>query len=176
MKFAVVTLACLLWGEAWGAAIPATLSGADLVAQKQLSVKVSSGLTAVVFMSSSCPCSAAHEASLKDLSARFKTVRFVGVHSNADEPKADAATHFAGFAFPVIQDEKTQLADAFGALKTPHVFLLKDGQVIYQGGVDNSQHPADASEFFLKDALEAVAAGKQPAVTRARALGCVIRR
>lgn len=135
--------------------------------------------TAYVFLSARCPCSAAHEPALAELAKKHPEFEFVGVHSNADEPEAESREHFAkaGLPFRVVEDSGSKLANRFGALKTPHVFVVdaKD-QILYQGGVDDSQHPASANRRYLDEALTALKAGKKPAEARTRALGCVIRR
>jgi peroxiredoxin len=109
----------------------------------------------------------------------FKEFRFIGIHSNTDEPVQESRDHFqqANLPFPIIQDEHAQLADLLGAFKTPHVFLLgKDGEILFQGGVDNSHDPARATQPYLKNALLALRSGKTVEVAQARALGCIIKR
>jgi peroxiredoxin len=121
-----------------------------------------------------------HESTLAALAREFgKEVRFVGVHSNSDESSEEAAAHFrqAALPFPVIQDEGSRLADQLGALKTPHVFVIgKNGELLFQGGVDDSHDAARASRLYLKAALQSLRAGKTPEITQARSLGCLIKR
>lgn len=136
----------------------------------------------VTFVSSRCPCSAAHEARLKELAERYKASKFsfLGVHSNADETQDEARAHFekARFPFPVLSDRHGQWAHALGALKTPHAYIIdaRSGSIVYQGGVDDSTHPDRASRFYLAEALEDLAAGKAPRLSQTRALGCQIKR
>ncbi len=136
----------------------------------------------VTFVSSRCPCSAAHEARLKELAERYKTSKFtfLGVHSNADETQEEARAHFekTRFPFPVLSDQHGQWAHALGALKTPHSYIIdaRSGAIVYQGGVDDSTHPDRASRFYLAEALEDLAAGKAPRLSQTRALGCQIKR
>lgn len=135
--------------------------------------------TVVVFLSSKCPCSRSHEPVLNRLAAEFPGFRFLGVHSNSDEAVADARAHFgkSGLSFPVLRDEDARLANRFGAVKTPHAFVLDpQGNRKFSGGVDDS-HSAEAAKIpFLKLALQAVSAGREPERAEVRALGCVIRR
>lgn len=135
--------------------------------------------TVVVFLSSKCPCSRSHEPVLSRLAAEFPEFRFVGVHSNADEPTSDARTHFekSGLSFPVLQDDGTRIADHFGATKTPHAFVIDTaGKQRYRGGVDDSHSAEAARTHYLKLALSALQAGREPERTEARTLGCAIRR
>ncbi len=136
--------------------------------------------TAVVFLSASCPCSGSHEPKLKNLASEFRSrgIQFVGVHANADESETEGKAHFRSSAlgFPVVRDE-ANLANAFGALKTPHVFLVnKTGEVVYSGGVDDSKDPSRARNEYLKDALAAITADRLPNPAMTRTLGCIIKR
>ncbi|MFM8315994.1 MAG: redoxin domain-containing protein, partial [Deltaproteobacteria bacterium] len=135
--------------------------------------------TVVVFLSAKCPCSQNHESSLKTLAKEFSEFTFVGVHSNTDEAETLASEHFknAALPFPVIQDRDSKLANEFGALKTPHVFIVgPQGQCWFNGGVDDTKDASKAKEFYLKNALLDIKEGKEPKQKTARALGCTIKR
>ncbi|MGE0615055.1 MAG: redoxin domain-containing protein [Bacteriovoracia bacterium] len=174
---------------AWGlgalpahAAIEPALAGQDLLSDRPVVMPLTDakGATVVVFLSSRCPCSMSHEPALRDLHAQFASqgIRFVGVHSNVDETPAESARHFreARVPFPVLQDEAAQIANRFGALKTPHVFVWAGGKLVYQGGVDDSRVAASAKHHYLREALTAIVAGEPPPRGDSRTLGCVIRR
>ncbi len=157
------------------------LSGLNLLNGKMESVQLakdSKGLV-VVFLSANCPCSQSHESLLKEMSQKYPGFSFVTVHSNADESVELAKTHFAEakLPFPVLQDEKSTLANQFHALKTPHAFVInQEGKILYQGGVTNSNNANQANKFFLKDALEDIQNNRAVKVAEGRTLGCVIAR
>lgn len=133
----------------------------------------------IVFLSSSCPCSNSHIQEIRSLAAEYASFAFVAVHSNADEKESDAAPYFrkAKLGFPVVQDRKAALADAFKALKTPHAFLLgPDGEVLYAGGVSDSHDLSRSEHKFLREALEDARNHREVRTKRGRALGCVISR
>lgn len=159
--------------------IPAKLTAPALLSGATADVPLTD-VTVAVFLSTRCPCSQGHETALKALARTYgpKGVRFVGIHSNADESLAEARAYFekAAFPFQVLQDEGAKIADTFDALKTPHVFVVKNGEVVYSGGMDNSHLSATASEFYLSDVLEDVLGGRTPRHTNSRTLGCVIKR
>lgn len=75
-------------------------------------------------------------------------------------------------------DEKSQLADAFGARNTPQCFLFNaKGLLVYKGAIDdNVKDPAAAKEHYLKDAIDAVIKGQAPAKQETKAIGCTIKR
>jgi hypothetical protein len=156
-------------------------TGKDLLTGREVRFPSQENRTPViVFLSAKCPCSQSHEPELKRLHARFagSGFEFIGVHSNQDETLADSKKHFkaAALPFPVIEDRGAKLADEFRALKTPHVFVLKGSEVVFQGGVDDSADGARAKKRFLEDALSSLQLGKPLEVSRARALGCAIQR
>ena len=133
----------------------------------------------VVFLSSLCPCSASHEKSLSRLSAKFPQFKFLAVHSDQDESPTEVSTYFkqAALPFPVVRDGKARLANYFGALKTPHVFVLSlQGKTLYRGAVDNSHDASRASRFYLSEALSALVAKNEPNPYETKPLGCAISR
>ncbi len=155
-------------------------SGIDYATSKMAQFNADSQKgAAFIFLSAHCPCSASHEVKLKKLAKEYPDVRFIGVHSNVDEDLKIGQSHFAeaNLGFPVIRDEKSRIADALGATKTPHVYLFtKTGELAYQGGVDDSRIVENAHKEYFQIALEAVRAGKLPEVRLARTLGCSIQR
>ncbi|MEZ4752394.1 MAG: redoxin domain-containing protein [Bdellovibrionota bacterium] len=135
--------------------------------------------TVLVFLSAKCPCSNSHEKALRQMANDYKGFRFLGVHSNQDEDPVVAGAYFknAALPFPVVRDTGAKLADAFGAFKTPHVFLISPaGETLFSGGVDDSKDYDRASQHYLRKALTAVSEGRKPDPDRVRALGCVIQR
>lgn len=158
------------------------IAGSNVVTGKGESFSIGARrFTVIAFLSARCPCSASHEVALARLAGEFspKGVRFIGVHSNADEPPEMTTRHFeqARLPFSVLQDSGSQLANTLGALKTPHVYLLnQSGEALYQGGVDDSSQHENSKRPFLREALAAVIAGQAPPVKVSRVLGCVIKR
>lgn len=134
---------------------------------------------AVIFLSAVCPCSRSHEAAVAELARQFPEVTFLGVNSNQNEPLPLSRDYFARAAlpFPVLRDDAATLADSLGAFKTPHAFLLEaKGNVLFSGGVDDSQNAATARTHYLREALQDLRAGRKIQRAEARALGCVIAR
>lgn len=162
---------------------PMKLSGTDVVAGAARELDVAAGKkgTVVAFLSAHCPCSASHETALKALSEEYGTqgFQFIAVHSNLDEDNTMTDAHFraAALPFPVLQDRDNEYANAFNALKTPHVFVLSpSGDVLYQGGVDDSKKQPEAKKHYLKEVLAALNDGKPAPYAETRTLGCIIKR
>jgi peroxiredoxin len=75
-------------------------------------------------------------------------------------------------------DENHQVADAFGANRTPEVFLFdKNQKLVYHGAIDDN--PTDGSavkRHHLKEAINELVAGKDISVKESRSVGCTIKR
>ena len=64
----------------------------------------------------------------------------------------------------------------YGAMVTPHVFLLdRDRKIAYIGAVDDNMQPAQVKDSYLRDALDSLLAGKKPPQEKTTAVGCGIR-
>jgi hypothetical protein len=82
-----------------------------------------------------------------------------------------------GFEFLYVVDATSNVARAFGATRTPEAFLFDAaGTLVYHGAIDdNAQDAAKVEKRFLKDALDALLAGREVAVKETKALGCSIK-
>ena len=135
--------------------------------------------TVIVFLSAKCPCSASHEPLLKEIAQKYKDYKFIGIHSNFDEDDEITLAHFkqSNLPFEVIQDQKSALANRFGALKTPHAFVFDhNGALLYQGGLTDSHIASRAKKIYLKEVLDDIGAGVKLRYNEGRTLGCYIQR
>lgn len=77
-----------------------------------------------------------------------------------------------------VVDKNHEVADAFGANRTPEVFLFdKDMKLVYHGAIDDN--PSDASSVgrqHLKEAINELANGKEISVKQSKSVGCGIKR
>ena len=83
-----------------------------------------------------------------------------------------------GYTFPYVVDENHQLADAFGATRTPDVFLFNaDMELVYRGAIDdNAEDAAQVEARYLLDAMNAMVEGEAIATETTRSIGCTIKR
>jgi peroxiredoxin len=83
-----------------------------------------------------------------------------------------------GYKWYYVVDKNSELADAFGANRTPETFLFNsDGKLVYHGAIDDS--PADAKNVarnHLKEAIDEMKGGKDVTVKTSRSVGCGIKR
>ena len=77
-----------------------------------------------------------------------------------------------------VVDKNHEIADAFGANRTPENFLFdKNLKLVYHGAIDDN--PGDDSNVkheHLKNAMNSLLSGKELAVKETRSVGCSIKR
>ena len=81
------------------------------------------------------------------------------------------------YGFPYVLDEDAKLAKAFGAMKTPHVYLFNsDNKLVYTGAIDdNAKSAKKVKNNYLMDAIRALGSNKKIKITETKALGCSIK-
>ncbi len=135
----------------------------------------------VLFLATQCPIVTDYVERIVALVKAYddKNVQFIGVNSNKQENVKEISeyNHKHGLEFPVLKDLENNIADYFGARRTPEAFLLDAEHVLrYAGAIDNS--PKEPIKQYLRSALDLVVAGKEiPKDSRkTRAVGCTIKR
>jgi len=83
-----------------------------------------------------------------------------------------------GYEFSYVLDNNSAMADAFGATRTPEVFLFnQSGKLVYHGAIDdNANGPDEVTRKHAKIAIEEIVAGKNVSTTKTRFVGCGIKR
>ena len=85
-------------------------------------------LLVVAFLGTECPLAKIYAPRLVSLAAEYeaKGVKFVAIDSNLQDSLADIATFARAhdLTFPVLKDMNNRVADSFGAMRTPEVFVL----------------------------------------------------
>ncbi len=136
----------------------------------------------VMFISTQCPYSNAYNDRMRDMASAYasKGVMFVGINSNRTEDAATALSHAKahGHSFPIMKDPGNKVADLYDAQHTPTVYVVdSQGKVRYEGRIDeNYEDPSGVTSPDLKNALDALLAGKPVAKTVTKAFGCSIKR
>ncbi|MDP6340172.1 MAG: thioredoxin family protein [Candidatus Marinimicrobia bacterium] len=148
-------------------------------------VKMKNGLL-VNFTCNTCPWVVAWQDRynvLAETSAK-NSIGFITVNPNTrirDRGESlDDMRDFAkkyGHNFLYTLDKGAQLATAFGATKTPHIYLFDgSGKLVYRGAIDdNARKPSKVKENYLMDAIQAVGQGKKIKLAETKALGCSIK-
>jgi peroxiredoxin len=139
----------------------------------------------VVFVGTQCPLANLYFPELAEMQKRYsaKGVQFLAINSNDQDSFADVVAHASErkLPFPVLKDAEQRAADAFGARRTPEVFLLDGSRTIrYRGRIDDqygyTYRRATPTRTELKDALEELLAGKPITTPESECQGCLIGR
>jgi hypothetical protein len=80
----------------------------------------------------------------------------------------------------VLLDPKGGLGRQYGASTTPHMYVInRTGVLVYMGGIDDQPSASHASvktaRNYVREALDALAAGRPVAVASARPYGCTVK-
>ncbi len=163
-----------------------TLPGVDGQTVALADLLKSHEAVAVIFSCNHCPYVLAWEdrmiAIQRDYAPRGATIVAINANDAQRYPEDSferMKVHAAekGFNFPYLRDESQDVARAYGALRTPHVFLLdREGVLRYRGAIDdNYEDPAAVKHHYLRDALDAVLAGRDPVHQTSGAVGCTVK-
>ena len=142
--------------------------------------------TLIIFSCNTCPWVIRWEDRYVEIANSYlkKGIGMIAINSNVarfngddslDKMKKHAKEK--KYNFPYAQDPKAKLAYAFGATKTPHVYLFNDkDNLVYRGAIDDNARDADAvEESFLANAIDQLLAGQKIKKTTSKAIGCSIK-
>jgi thiol-disulfide isomerase/thioredoxin len=170
-----------------GAALPAfgklpAVDGATYSADDFADAKV----LVVVFSCNHCPYVQGSEGRIMEFQAEYagKGVRLVAINSNDIRNYPD--DDFAGmvkragekkFNFVYLRDEVQAVAEAFGATHTPEFFVFDSRRKLrYHGKMDDSPKNPDAVQRrHLREAVDAILAGKPVPEPETHSIGCTIK-
>ncbi len=143
----------------------------------------------IVFTCNPCPFSKAYEQRIIKLHQTYASQGFPVVAINPNDVSISPDDSFARmqersdeekYPFPYLKDETQEIYKAYGASRTPHIFLLqnKGGKftVAYIGAIDdNAMDAALVTEKYLESAIAALNSGRSPDPATTKAIGCTIK-
>ena len=137
----------------------------------------------VIFSCNTCPWVIRWQGRYNPISelCSKNNIGFVAVNSNASQHDGvdsfDSMKEHAKkyeYIFPYVLDSGSRLANAFGAMVTPHVYLFdKNGDLRYRGAIDDG--PKRVKRNYLVDAINSVSKGKSVRTKTTKSLGCSIK-
>lgn len=141
----------------------------------------------VLFTSNTCPFVVKWEDRYKITEELAKKNNLGLVYINSNYKKRDGDDSYdemkkhakeMNYRFPYLLDEKSKLANAFGAKTTPHIFMFNSNyQLVYKGAIDDNYEDIDkVKEFYLEDAITQLVKGKKIKVSETNPVGCSIKR
>jgi thiol-disulfide isomerase/thioredoxin len=154
-----------------------------------------SKMLVVVFTCNHCPTAQSYEGRLKQIVVDYRTrgVALVAISPNDENAirlnelgHTDLSDSFAEmkiraayqkFNFPYLHDgDKHGVARAYGPTATPHVFVFDAARTLrYVGRVDDSERESYVKTKDLRNALDALLAGRAVPVEKTKAFGCSIK-
>lgn len=141
--------------------------------------------TVVVFECNHCPYVVA-SFSRMDAMAEYCAgvgIGYVGINSNdANNYPDDSYENMVkrankGLPYSYLHDATQQIAQQYGAKRTPEFFLFNSQlELVYQGRMDDSpRNPTEVTTSELSDAITAMLAGQTPAVVQTDSIGCSVK-
>jgi peroxiredoxin len=139
-----------------------------------------------IFSCNHCPYVRAWEDRMVQIQTDYmsKGVQLLAINANdaiqyPDDsfPKMQQRAREKKFNFPYLHDETQKVAHAYGAERTPEVFLFDKNSILrYHGAIDdNYDDPKAVNEHYLRKALDAVLAGKPVTISETKAVGCTVK-
>lgn len=136
----------------------------------------------LVFLANHCPVVLGYDDRIIDFANDYKgkSVKVVGVavSNQKQDLLPGIKKHIQDKSIPYVygSDETQAIGKAYGAVATPQFFVLdKDRVIRYTGAMDDSpRSEASVKKTYLKDAVDALLAGKTIEVSETKAVGCGI--
>jgi peroxiredoxin len=143
----------------------------------------------VVFISNHCPFSKSYEDRVIDIDKKYAPQGYPVIAINPNDPEAYEEDSFVnmqarakakGYTYPYLTDNTQAVTKAFGAMRTPHAFVLnkENGKMVVQyiGAIDdNAQDPSNVTRHYVADAVNSLLSGKPVVTTTTKAIGCAIK-
>ncbi|NOK60878.1 MAG: hypothetical protein GFH27_549289n139 [Chloroflexi bacterium AL-W] len=141
---------------------------------------------ALIFSCNHCPYVLAWEdrmiALQRDYGERGFQIVAINANDASKKPKDDfphMVEHAKEkeFNFVYLHDESQEVAHAYGAERTPEVFLFDaDRTLRYHGAIDdNYEDPTAVQQSYLASAVNALLAGNAPVIKETAPVGCTVK-
>jgi peroxiredoxin len=143
----------------------------------------------LIFTCNPCPFAKAYEQRILKLDQKYAAEGFPVVAINPNDPGVSPEDTFEsmkaraeekGYTFPYLKDETQEVYKAYGATRTPHIFLLQNKggkfRVAYIGAIDdNAMDESGVTQRYLEAAIGALISGSAPSPETTKAIGCTIK-
>ena len=143
----------------------------------------------VIFTCNHCPYAQAYEQRIIEIDKKFDPQGYPVVAINPNDPELVPEDSFENmkkrasqkdYSFPYLIDAEQKVYKAYGATRTPHVYVLENQEegfiVQYIGTIDDNYKDANkVTKTYLADALQALLKGNTPNPRETKAIGCSIK-
>jgi AhpC/TSA family len=141
----------------------------------------------VMFSCNTCPIVGKYQSRTLDL-GKYAAENGIGVILlNSNEGNREGGESYSdmqeygkdqGYNFNYVLDKNSTMADAFGASRTPEVFLFdKNAKLVYHGAIDDNSNGSDeVTRKHAQIAIDELTTGKEVSRKTTRSVGCTIKR
>jgi peroxiredoxin len=140
----------------------------------------------VFFTCNHCPYVKGSDENTRQIAEKFipHGVKFIGINSNSsktipEDSFDNMVLRMKKYQFPwlYLHDSSQEVAEAYGALRTPHFFVFnQDRKLIYTGrALDNPLDPSKAKEHNLDRALEEALNDEKISIPITNPIGCNVK-
>lgn len=139
----------------------------------------------VIFSCNHCPYVQAFEGRMVAVQRDYapKGVQLVAINSNDEASYPEDSFHemvaraqAQGYNFPYLRDESQRVAEAYGAVCTPHALVFdRERRLRYQGRIEDGRDPKESKHRDLREALDDIVAGRPVRVPETPAFGCSVK-
>lgn len=143
----------------------------------------------VVFTCNHCPFAKLYQQRMNELEQHYSPLGYEVLAISSNDADAVPEDNYAAmqarakeqhYQFPYLYDETQEVARAFGAVKTPHAFVLErvgDKLIVrYSGAIDdNGAEPDQVKHAFVADAVDALLQHKEVPVAETKSVGCALK-
>lgn len=135
------------------------------------------------FWSATCPFVLRYEERIQQMVKDYANqgVVVLGIASNVNETKDQIlkVTKERNINYPILLDPKQKIADQFGAITTPHLFIInKEGALAYEGSVDDQgwSEKNSVTQSYAREAIEALLSNIPVPNPKTDTFGCTVKR
>lgn len=189
MSFAIAVFCVQAQSLAVGSDLPMKDVKMKDVTGKEISIKdaMKSNGVLVMFSCNTCPYVIKNQQRTLDIAAYAKknNIGIILLNSNEGTRSGDdsyeAMKTYAqkqGYDFYYTVDTDSKIANAFGATRTPELFLFDaNAKLQYKGAIDdNPTDEGNVKRIHAKEAINELTTGKSISVKESRSVGCSIKR
>ena len=140
-------------------------------------------LVMIHFWSATCPFVLRYDERLAEIAQEYQErgVVVLGVDSNSNETldQVKKISEKRKINYPILIDPDNQVADQFGAITTPHVFLIDgEGKLIYEGAVDDQgwSEGNPVKRRYVREMLDSYLSGSPLPHFQTKSVGCTVKR
>jgi thioredoxin-related protein len=191
--FSLLLMGTMLCVNAQSLAIGTDLPMGDVkmkdVSGKDVSIKeaVKQNGVLVMFSCNTCPYVIKNQQRTLEVAAFAKqnNIGIILLNSNEATRNSDdsyndmkAYAKNQGYDFFYTVDSDSKIANAFGATRTPELFLFDaSGKLQYKGAIDDNPNDAgNVKRVHAREAISELVTGKSVSVKESRSIGCSIKR